>query len=153
MENRMGSPQGRGEAQKGRPAAGKRWRPPSIKNLYILDSIMLFFLFSALAVAILPLAGDFASRLLIGGLVGTPVVGTVIGLTVIAIIAVASGSHWGRLYHTIFSFSSLFIFPVGTILQGWALFYLIGDAPTEAYFEHYIRTAEAGIIEKKREAA
>lgn len=119
----------------------RTYRPKGVRNIYIVDWIMLVFLVLGLFGVLIPLLVvppyPISGGRIGGGVAGVSVLGVFIVLTAVAIFAVLRGRRWGRSYHMIYSIAMLILsFPIGTILQGIALYYLATDAEVKTYFGH-----------------
>lgn len=113
--------------------------PGHVRTIWILDWIMTVFWFIGIFGVIVPLlivppypigAGRIA-----GGSAGAGVTGAFFLLSIVALIAVKSGKPWGRIYHLIYSGLNLLAIPIGTIVQGFAFYYLLADPEVRAWFE------------------
>ncbi|MCL4498765.1 MAG: hypothetical protein M1335_00770 [Chloroflexi bacterium] len=109
-----------------------------VKTIYVLDWIMavLFFLgiFGTLVPLLIVPPYPISPGRIGGGVAGVAVTGTFFVLSVVAIVATLSGRRWGWYYHIVYSILNLLVIPVGTVVQGFALYYLFADPAVKAWF-------------------
>jgi len=112
--------------------------PRGARYIQIVDWVMLIILVLALIGILVPTLitppYPIVGGRLIGGITGVSITAGFAILTVLALIAAYRGTMAGKIYHTVFSIISLFIFPIGTILQGIALYFMYADPATVEFF-------------------